>query len=191
MAASVASLAAMVSCSKSSNNNSGGGSSSADSVLYSNWTPLNLAIVGSASDSDYEQKLTVNALTASVLNKGMVNVYLNESGSGGTAINAAADIGVYPTFVTGAIYLDAYDYNGYVLSTNTFFDSVRYVIIPGRISTTNADGSITTYTPQQLKAMDYATITKLLGIPARGASLKGRSAWVFSRPASKRSPRTG
>ena len=169
LAAIVLSLTAMVSCSKSSNNNNNSGS---DSVLYSAWIPLHLVITQPTSDSIYEQALTVKALTASVLNKGVVNVYLNYSGSGGTQIIPASDAGIYPTYTTGSIYLDAYGSSGAVLASNLYFDSVRYVIIPGKISTTSANGSVQTYTPSQLKQMDYSTLTKVLGIPASGSSVK-------------------
>jgi hypothetical protein len=160
---------ATVSCSKSSNNNSG--SNSTDTVLYSNWIPLNMVIVGTPSDSNYEQKITASALTTSVLNKGLILVYANESGSGGQYINYVSDFGIYPTFANQAIYLDAYGYAGYQLSTNQIVDSVRYVIIPGRISTTSAGGSLQTYTPAQLKQMDYGTLSKVLNIPAHGSFL--------------------
>jgi len=163
---------AMVSCSKSSNNNGGSGSSSSDSVLYSNWIPLNMVLVGQASDSNWEQKITASALTASVLNKGLVIVYANETGSGGQFVNYASDFGIYPTFGSQAIYLDAYGYSGYVLASNQIVDSVRYVIIPGRISTTNASGNLQTYTPSQLRQMDYGTLSKALNIPAHGSMLK-------------------
>src|SRR6185437_11464816 len=162
LAATVLGLSAMVSCSKSSNNNNNSGS---DSVLYSNWIPLALVLQQPTSDSIYEQKVTANALTASVLNKGAVNIYLNYSGSKGTQIALPSDAGIYPTFTTGAIYLDAYGGNGALMASNLYFDSVRYVIIPGKVSTTSANGSVQTYTPAQLKQMDYSTLTRVLGIP--------------------------
>lgn len=141
-------------------------------MLYSNWIPMNLVLQQPTSDSIYEQKLTATALTASVLNKGAVNIYLNYSGSHGTQIALPSDAGIYPTFTTGAIYLDAYGGNGALMATNTYFDSVRYVIIPGKVSTTSANGSVQTYTPAQLKQMDYSTLTRVLGIPPSGSSLK-------------------
>lgn len=165
------SFGAIVSCSKNSSNNNNS-SSSTDTVLYSNWIPLNLVLTGNVADSDYEQKINASALTASVLSKGLVLVYANEAGSGGTYINYVSDFGIYPTFSTGAIYLDSYGTDGYDLSQNTIVDSVRYVIIPGSISTTSAGGSLQTYTPAQLKQMDYGTLTKTLNIPAHGSSLK-------------------
>lgn len=173
LAAMAVSFAAIVSCSKNnSSNNNSGSTSSTDTVLYSNWIPLNLVLTGNAADSDYEQKINASALTASVLNKGLVLVYANEAGSGGTFINYVSDFGIYPTFSTGAIYLDAYGSAGYQLSQNQIVDSVRYIIIPGRISTTSASGSLQGYTPAQLQQMDYGTLTKTLNIPAHGSFLK-------------------
>ena len=167
------SFIAMVSCSKSNNNNSGGsGSGSKDSVLYSNWIPLKLVAVGNPSDSVYEQKITASALTQTVLNKGMVMVFANESGSGGQYINYVSDFGIYPTFGVRAIYLDAYYTSGYNLSTNQIVDSVRYVIIPGTVSTTSVSGNVQTYTPARLKQLDYSTIAKDFNIPAHGSNLQ-------------------
>ena len=170
----VVSFGAIVSCSKSNNNGNGGssGSGSSDSVLYSNWIPLNLQISGTPSDSVYEQKLTASALTTSVLSKGLVLVYANESGSGGQYINYVSDFGIYPTFGPQAIYLDAYGSSGYLLSQNQIVDSVRYVIIPGNIKTTGVSGNLETFTPSQLRQLDYGTVSKILNIPARGSSLK-------------------
>ena len=171
--ASVLGIGAMVSCSKS-NNSSSSSSPAKDSVLYSNWIPLNLKLqdLNTNPDSDYRQTIAASALTAAILNKGTVSVYCNETGSGGTYVNSAADLGIYPTLTPGNLLLDAYYTNGYQLSTNQYFDSVRYVIIPGSISTTNASGGLQTYTPAQLKQMNYATVSKLFGIPASGSSLK-------------------
>lgn len=170
LAAMTVSFIAMVSCSKSSNSG-GSSSSSKDSVLYSNWIPLHLVQTPIASDSDWEQKITASALTPSVLAKGMVIVYANETNGAGQYINFVSDFGIYPTFAPQAIYLDAYYYGGYLLSKNGVVDSVRYVIIPGSISTTGAAGNLQTYTPAQLQQMDYGTLIKALNIPAHGSSL--------------------
>lgn len=161
---------AMVSCSKS-NNNSGSGSSSKDSVLYSSWIPLQLVLTGNTSDSDYEQKITASGLTSSVLSKGLVLVYANETGSGGQYVNYVSDFGIYPTFGPQVIYLDAYGTYGYQISQNTVVDSVRYVLIPGSISTTSVSGNLQTYTPSQLQQLDYSTVSKILNIPAHGSTL--------------------
>jgi hypothetical protein len=168
---SVMSLGALVSCSKSSTKTTPA-ASSADTVMYSAWIPLALVLQSPASDSFYEQAITAAALTQAILDKGMVNVYVHETGTGTSYVNSASDEGIYPTYAVGQIFLDAYGSNGAVLATNTYFDEVRYVIIPGTVSVTNANGSIQTYTPAQLKELDYATLTKLLGIPAKGSTLK-------------------
>lgn len=164
------SLIAVVSCSKS-NNNSSSGSGSKDSVLYSSWIPLHLVLTGTASDSVYEQKISASAITSTVLSKGLVLVYANEAGSGGQYVNPISDFGIYPTFGPQAIFLDAYGTYGYQISLNTVVDSVRYVIIPGSVSTTSASGNLQTYTPTQLKTLDYGTVTKILNIPAHGSTL--------------------
>jgi hypothetical protein len=172
LAAMAVSFVAMVSCSKSNNNGNGGSTSgSKDSVLYSNWIPLHLVLTGAAADSDYEQKITASALTSSVLSKGLVLVYANEAGSGGQYVNYVSDFGIYPTFGPQAIYLDAYGTYGYQISLNSVVDSVRYVIIPGNVSTTSVSGGLQTYTPSQLKQLDYSSLSQILNIPAHGSSL--------------------
>ena len=168
LAARAISFAALVSCSK--NNNNTPASSSKDTVLYSNWIPLKLVLTGNTADSDYEQKITASALTTTVLSKGLVLIYANETGSGGQYVNYVSDFGIYPTFASQAIYLDAYGTYGYNISLNTVVDSVRYVIIPGTVNTTSASGNLQTYTPSQLKGLDYSTLTKVLNIPAHGST---------------------
>jgi hypothetical protein len=174
VAAMAVSLVAMVSCSKSNNSSGGSSSGSKDSVLYSNWIPLKLVHTsGNVNDSTsvYEQKITASALTSSVLAKGSVMVFANEATSGGQYINPISDFGIYPTFGPQVIYLDAYGTYGYQISLNTVVDSVRYVIIPGTVSTTSVSGSLQTYTPSQLKQLDYSTVSQILNIPAHGSSL--------------------
>jgi hypothetical protein len=140
--------------------------------MYSAWVPLNLQLSQPASDSDYTQMITASALTATVLNQGAVNVYVNVTGSGGAAIALAQDYSIFPTFTTGSIYLDAFGTAGYEISSNQYVDSVRYVIIPAKVAVTNANGTVQTYTAQQLKEMNYSSLSKTLGIPTQGSSFK-------------------
>lgn len=165
------SIVAMVSCSKSNNTGGSSSSGSKDSVLYSSWIPLHLVLTGNVADSDYEQKIAASALTSSVLSKGLVLVYANEAGSGGQYVNYVSDFGIYPTFGPQAIYLDAYGTYGYQISQNTVVDSVRYIIIPGTVSTTSASGGLQTYTPSQLKTLDYSTVSQILNIPSHGSTI--------------------
>jgi len=155
----------VVSCKKTTTNTT----VVADSVLYSKWIPLNLQLVN-ATDSDYSQQITATAITSTILNTGAINVYANVSGSNAAAITLVQDYGLYPTFSPGTIYLDAFGYSGYQLSSNQYIDSVRYVVIPAKVATTSADGTVHTYTAQQLKELDYNSLTKTLGIPSKGSN---------------------
>jgi hypothetical protein len=170
LAAMGLSISAIVGCSKTSSSKAGTPAST-DSVLYSNWIPLHLVLTGVSADSDYEQKITASALTANILNKGLVTIFANETGSGGEYVNYISDFSIYPTFAPGFILLDAYGTYGYEISMNRVVDSVRYIILPGMISTTSSSGSLHSYTSAELLQMDYSTLTKTLNIPAHGSSI--------------------
>lgn len=142
----------------------------ADSVLYSKWVPLNLQLTTPVADSDYEQVISASAITAQVLNTSAINVYGNYSGSGGTAIALVQDYYIYPTYTTGSIILDAFGSGALV--AQQYIDSVRYVIIPAKVAVTDANGNVQTYSGQQLKNMDYGTLSKVLNIPSRGSNFK-------------------
>jgi hypothetical protein len=166
------SICAVVGCSKDNSSTNTSTPTTTDSVLYSDWIPLQLVLTGNPSDSDYEQKVTVSALTPSILKKGLITIFANESGSGGAYINYISDFNIYPTFATGIIYLDAYGSLGYEISLNTIVDSIRYIILPGMISTNGASGSLHSYPSADLLQMDYSTLTKTLNIPEHGSLLK-------------------
>jgi hypothetical protein len=140
-----------VGCSKSNNNSS----SNKDSVLYSAWQSFNMKYEGldNNNDSVYDQTVTASSITQSILDKGSVVVYIAD-GSGDYA--NAADAGFSVTFGLGQIYISTYSA---IPSGWTF----RYVVIPGNISVTS-QGSVRTYTPNQLKAMTYDEASGILGI---------------------------
>ncbi|MBS1601224.1 MAG: hypothetical protein JST42_01055 [Bacteroidetes bacterium] len=140
-----------VGCSKSNNNSS----SNKDSVMYSAWQSFNMKYEGQDNNNDsvYDQTVTASSITQSILDKGSVVVYIAD-GSGDYA--NAADAGFSVTFGLGQIYISTF---GAIPSGWTF----RYVIIPGNISVTS-QGSVRTYTPNQLKAMTYDQASGILDI---------------------------
>jgi hypothetical protein len=166
------SLTVIVGCSKSGGSGNSSAPTATDTVFYSNWIPLHLVPTGTPADSDYEQKISASALTASRLNKALVTIFVNHTGSGGNYQSYVSDVGIYPTFSPGLIYLDAYGTYGYIISFNNVFDSIRYIIVPGTVSTTRVSGSLQTYSADELRQMDYATLTKILNIPPHGSFLK-------------------
>jgi hypothetical protein len=165
------SFSAIVGCSKSNSNNSSTSNTTA-TVFYSDWIPLHLVLTGVTADSVFEQKIIATELTDSILNKGWIAVFANETGSGGKNVNYVSDFQIYATFTPGLIYLDAYGTFGYEVSLNTVVDSVRYIIVPGTILTPNASGLPHSYTRAQLLQMPYGTLTKTLNIPTQGSFLK-------------------
>ena len=149
-------LVSVIGCSKSNNNNSS--PASTDSVLYSAWIPVAMKLI--PNDTNYQQNIVAKSITQAVLDKASIMTYVEYQG----AVNLPSDFGVFPTFTVGNINLFAgYDASGL---------SFRYVIIPGKALVTSSSGAVQTYTPAQLKNLDYSTLSKLLNIPASGDKLK-------------------
>jgi len=139
-----------------------------DSVQYSSWNALAMTYTGmdTNGDSVFTQTITASAITSAIVNKGSVIGYLLVSSpltGDSSVINASLAL---QEFVgTGKIDLVSYgtDWSGY---------DYRYVIIPGKIVTSRTSGSVSTYTGDQLRQLDYSTLSKTLQIPAAGSSLK-------------------
>jgi len=138
-----------------------------DSVMYSNWTTL--SFTGSYDqtyqDSVYSATVTAPQITAKVLNTGSVVGYLllpDPMTGDSSVVNAINYVTEY--FTVG--YVD-------ILATGDFSGiEYRYVIIPSKITITDANGNPLTYTSDQMKKMDYTTLTGLLSIPAKGSGSK-------------------
>jgi hypothetical protein len=139
-----------------------------DSVQYSAWKTLAMTYTAKDSNGDsvFTETITAPAITQAILAKGSVLGYLVVSDplSGDSSI-ISASLAFNEFFAVGKIDLVSYgvDFSGY---------DYRYVIIPGKIATSSISGSIKTYTIDQLKAMNYSTLTGVLNIPAKGSSLK-------------------
>ena len=136
-----------------------------DSVMYSNWITLSMTgdVDQSTGDSIYYQSITAASITSKVLSQGAVVGYvlLPAPLSGDSSIVS----GILPFqeyFSVGKIELLSYsgDWSG---------AKYRYVIIPAKV-TVNGGGSVQTYTRDQMKSMDYSTLTGLLHVPATGSS---------------------
>ncbi len=155
----------MSGCSKGSTGPAGPkGPAGPDSILYTSWitlsTPLN------TTDSLYEEAITASSLTSAILSNGVVDSYIGFPNSGDTvAINIydpqlqAIDGLISQFLFVGEIDLAATgDYSGALY---------RYVLIPGSILTTS---TFKQYTKEQIKAMDFSTVTKLLNTAKTQAS---------------------
>jgi hypothetical protein len=138
-----------------------------DSVMYSNWTPLSFSKVydQTTGDSAYGAAVTAPQITSKVLNTGSVVGYLllqNPLTQDSSIVNAINYVTEY--FSVGKINIFAgADFSGI---------PYRYVIIPSKITITDSNGNPLTYTSDQIKKMDYTTLTGLLSIPAKGSGSK-------------------
>jgi hypothetical protein len=132
------------------------GAAGPDSILYSAWTPLALDTV--PANGDFEQSITANGITQSILDNGLILMYLSDGK--GDVVNLESYITAI--FSVGNIYLVAGSaWTGY---------EYRYILIPGGIATSSAGGTqtINGYTVNQLKAMTYSNAAKALSIPGTG-----------------------
>jgi hypothetical protein len=154
---------AMFSCSKSNNSSSSG--STSDSVLYSKWIAVVLLQdpVTTPGDTTYEQNISAPAITQAVMDQGAILTYVEFQG----VVNYPSDFSIFPSFSVGNINLFAAF--GVAATDGLGF---RYVIVPGKTATTNVSGSLQTFTVAQIKAMNYATITKLFSDPLQSSGVQ-------------------
>lgn len=136
-----------------------------DSVMYSNWITLSMdgIVDQTTGDSVYLQTITASSITSKILAQGSVIGYLllpSPVSGDSSILNGTLPFQEY--FTVGKIEIVSYngDWSG---------ASYRYVVIPSKISVTGQDGSIKTYTREQLSLMDYTTLTGLLHIPTTGS----------------------
>jgi hypothetical protein len=178
LAALAAGCVSMIGCSKSSNSSTP--AAAADSVLYTNWTPLSMAgNVDASNDTFFTQSVTAQAITQHVLNTGIIIGYVRGVDNNGDTLIVNASTLMTENFYVGSIYLESDPFQiGTAGVDYTGFD-FRYVVIPGRIATTGTGNSEQTFTPAQLRAMSYSTITKIFNIPSGGTGVPG-SAKVFT-----------
>jgi hypothetical protein len=131
--------------------------------MYSNWITLSMTgATTSSGDSVYYQSITAKAITSDVLNKGSVIGYLLVSDplSGDSSV-INASLALEEHFVVGSIsLLSSVTYTGYLY---------RYVVVPAKVAVTSTDGSVKTYTANELREMDYKTLTSSLHVPAQGS----------------------
>jgi hypothetical protein len=153
-------------CTKSSNSTPPA-TASTDSVLYSNWISLNMQLNGTDANGDsiYTETIPAPAITTAVFNKATIIGYIEvQDPLSGDSSVINAGLAFEEFFDIGSISLVSIgvDYSQY------FY---RYVIIPGKITVTDASGVVHTYTSDQLKVMSYSTLKTVLSLPAKGSSL--------------------
>jgi hypothetical protein len=167
----------IVGCSKSTTGPKGdtgpagpAGPAGAGTVTYSAWTTLAMTIANTQANSSggidtfYTQTITAPAITSAIIDQGVILAYIGIPGGAtngtDTAIFSISEASTFyglftQQFSPGEIDLFSldFDYSGALY---------RYVIIPGSIAAGNS--ILKGYTKEQLKAIDYATLKKALGI---------------------------
>lgn len=181
----IASVVVLVSCQKGTTGpagpagpagadgaNGADGAPGPDSVLYSNWTPMNMASnIDANSDTTYYQNFAASSITTQIINSGTVLTYLQGvDGNGNTFIFNAATA-LTESYFVGNIYVASvppapshsagFDYTGY---------NYRYIVIPGSIAVTAFKGM----TQQQIKTVSYPVITKMLNLPAGNSNIPNK-----------------
>lgn len=156
-------------CSK--NNSNTPSSSSTDSVLYTNWAPLNMSgFVDNNADTFFAETIIAHSITSAVVEHGAVLTYLMNTDANGDTLTVAANTVMTQLIYPDSIYLEsdppfidsssAVDYSGF---------NFRYVVIPGKILTTRSvgvgSGQGATYTASQLQNMSYADVARIFNIP--------------------------
>ena len=134
-----------------------------DSTIHSQWIVLSMSISGTYTDSSgntdtlYTDTLPAPQITQTILDSGVILSYLSYIDTNGvTNVMNASPYFNPELFQVGQIALTSINVD---LSTGY---SYRYVIIPGTLLATNS--ILKNYTKAQLKAADYSTIVKALGI---------------------------
>jgi hypothetical protein len=161
LAAIVIGLFSMIGCTKNNNSTT----VVKDSVYYSPWTTIAMSPTD-AGDTIFTGTISASHITASIVSSGAVLTYLGEPGNpatGDTAAESTVDFGLYTTMVTGSIQLLSFGAGSDFSTSNSGF-VFRYVVIPGTVLAT------TKLTPQQLKAMNYTEVTKLLNTAGKTGS---------------------
>lgn len=169
LAAFVIGLFSLIGCSKSSSSTP---ASTSDSVYSSGWLTIAMTLsIDGNGDSTYTETFTNSAITAAVVDYGVVLSYLGYVQTVGTGTDTsseqALEFNTLTNYQIGSVTITSFpgDAGGYGdLSTASTGLLYRYVIVPGTVLAT------TKLTPQQLKSMNYTEVTKLLGTVTKKAT---------------------
>jgi hypothetical protein len=171
LTAFVIGLFSVVGCSKSNSNSTP--ASTSDSVYSSGWLSFQMTPEVSGGDTVYQTTFTNAAITSAVVDNGIVLSYLGFAESSGTGTGndtvseQTLEYNTLTSYQIGSVTIESFppDAGGFGdLSTNVTGLVFRYVIVPGRLL------AATKLTPQQLKAMNYTEVTKLLGTISKQAA---------------------
>ncbi len=162
LAALVLSLIVIItSCTKKGDPGATGatGAKGTANVMYSSWASLKMSY--NSTDSAYEQSITADSITQSVLDSGLVLTYIKYTNSAGQTQVESAD--TYMETVLGLKSIQLYSYV-YDLTGVPF----RYIVVQGgtplggRLAAGNS--LIQGFTKEEWKAMTYEVVLERLGI---------------------------
>ena len=152
--------------------NGADGAPGPDSVLYSNWMPMNMSeTIDINSDTTYSQNFTANAITSDILNAGTILTYLQGVDGNGNPFIFNAATALTESYYVGNIFVASlppapshsagFNYAGY---------NYRFIVIPGAIATTAFKGM----TPQQIRTASYPVVAKVLNLPAAQSNIPNK-----------------
>lgn len=138
------------------------GATGSANVIYSNWTNVTFSNTGPF----WEGILNAPGITQTIMDRGVVNVYLKNPDGLVFQLNYVTSGGNYiHYFLTPGVITIRSNYN----ATYPY----RYIIIPGSISGGRfTSGPAVGYSLDQIKGMTYEQISNLFSIPSEGASEK-------------------
>ncbi|HLY70947.1 MAG TPA: hypothetical protein VKR53_14540 [Puia sp.] len=162
-------------CSKGSAGPAGpAGPAGSDSVLHSAWVALSMTQnVDTSNDTFYTQTINAASLTANVISTDVIVSYIGVPGSGpnGTTGNDTLVVNVSDVYtLSGGGYITQDLLPGIIELLANFDlsgDLYRYVIVPSSTLTTS---TFKQYTKEQIRAMDFVTLSKLVNTANAKAS---------------------
>lgn len=138
------------------------GATGTANVIYSDWRNVTMTNTGPF----WEGTLTAAGITQTVIERGVVNIYLRNENNLVFQLNYSSPGGNYIHYflTVGLITIRS--------SVNSSYP-YRYVIIPGGVSGGRfVSGPLTGYSIEQVKAFSYENLCALLHIPASGTNIK-------------------
>jgi hypothetical protein len=162
LAGAIVAIAFLSSCSKGTNGATGAtGPAGPDSVLHSSWT--NFDLVGALDlygDSVYTQTVADANITQSILDSGVVDVYVEFLDPTGAEFIEPASGYVETQIYLGSIVVNSYPLDEGGLGTELNGSAAfRYVIIPGTILTGNSFKGLS---KAQIQTLSYEKLSALL-----------------------------
>jgi len=135
------------------------GATGTANVMYSSWASLTMSY--NTTDSAYEQTITADSITQSVLDSGLVLTYIKYTNPAGQTQVESADTYMQTVLAIKSIQLYSYVYD----LTGVPF---RYIVVHGGTALGGrvAEGSdlVQGFTKEQWKAMSYTEVLQRLGI---------------------------